>query len=68
MLKLSCSGAELTDIYYDKLISACSSLETGTGSGGEFTGWVHLPETYDRNEFARIQMAAEKIQKNSQVY
>ena len=28
-------------------------LQKGNGVGGEFTGWVHLPESYDRAEFAR---------------
>ena len=30
-------------------------LQKGNGVGGEFTGWVHLPESYDRAEFARIE-------------
>ena len=40
-------------------------LENGSGAGGEFTGWVHLPRDYDREEFARIQAAAARIQGNS---
>ncbi len=32
----------------------------------KFTGWVHLPQAYDREEFARIQAAAKKIQSDSQ--
>ena len=38
---------------------------TGTGAGGEYTGWVRLPADYDREEFARIQKAAEKIRSDS---
>lgn len=38
----------------------------GDGAGGEFTGWVQLPRQYDREEFARIQAAARKIQQDSQ--
>ena len=38
----------------------------GTGAGGEYTGWVRLPADYDREEFARIQKAAEKIRSDSQ--
>ena len=34
--------------------------------GGEFTGWVRLPEGYDREEFERIQAAARRIQADSQ--
>ena len=41
-------------------------LQKGNGVGGEFTGWVHLPESYDRAEFARIEQAAQKIRGDSQ--
>ena len=50
----------------DALESARQKLETGSGAGGEFTGWVHLPRDYDKEEFARIQAAAERIRSNSQ--
>ena len=45
---------------------AHSHLQHGDGAGGEFTGWVQLPRQYDREEFARIQEAARKIQQDSQ--
>ena len=48
-----------------RLREAQEKLQTGSGAGGEFTGWVRLPERYDREEFARIQAAARKIQGNS---
>ena len=41
-------------------------LQKGNGAGGEFTGWVHLPESYDRAEFARIEQAVQKIRSDSQ--
>ena len=41
-------------------------LQKGNGVGGEFTGWVHLPESYDRAEVARIERAAQKIRSDSQ--
>ena len=50
----------------DALESARQKLETGSGAGGDFTGWVHLPRDYDKEEFARIQAAAERIRKDSQ--
>lgn len=50
----------------DKLTHAAGLLERGDGAGGEFTGWVHLPRDYDREEFVRIQRAAARIQSNSQ--
>ena len=44
-----------------KLQLAGEKLQNGSGAGGEFTGWVHLPRDYDKEEFARIQTAAAKI-------
>ena len=41
-------------------------LEEGNGPGGDYTGWVHLPRDYDKEEFARIQAAAQRIRSNSQ--
>lgn len=40
-------------------------LQSGSGKGGEFTGWVNLPRDYDREEFDRIRAAAKKIQSDS---
>ena len=37
------------------------------GAGNDFLGWIDLPEKYDKEEFARIQKAAKKIQSDSQV-
>ena len=47
------------------LESARALLEAGNGPGGDFTGWVHLPRDYDKEEFARIQAAARKIRSDS---
>ena len=49
------------------LEKAASMLANHDGPGGDFTGWVYLPRDYDKEEFARIQAAAEKIRKQSQV-
>ncbi|HHW47575.1 MAG TPA: glucose-6-phosphate isomerase [Clostridiaceae bacterium] len=40
-------------------------LHSKTGAGSDFTGWVDLPLNYDKQEFARIKAAAEKIRLNS---
>ena len=45
--------------------AAIDTLVNGIGAGNDFTGWVDLPEHYDRAEFARIQAAAKKIQASS---
>ena len=54
------------EVLSPRLKRAQEKLQTGTGAGGEFTGWVHLPRDYDKEEFARIQAAAARIQSNSQ--
>ena len=40
-------------------------LHEKTGVGNDFTGWLTLPKDYDKEEFARIQKAAAKIQNDS---
>ena len=42
-------------------------LTSKSGAGSDFLGWVDLPENYDKNEFARIKKAAEKIKNDSEV-
>ena len=37
------------------------------GAGNDFLGWTTLPCDYDKEEFARIKKAAEKIKNNSEV-
>jgi len=51
----------------DALQKAHEMLLQGNGPGGDFTGWVKLPADYDKDEFARILAAAERIRKQSQV-
>ena len=43
-------------------------LHNGTGMGNDFIGWLDLPVDYDKEEFARIKAAAEKIRKDTQVF
>ena len=40
---------------------AHDQLHSGTGLGNDFIGWVDLPVNYDKEEFARIKAAAQKI-------
>ena len=42
-------------------------LHNKTGLGNDFLGWIDLPNNYDKEEFARIKKAAEKIQSDSDV-
>ena len=48
--------------------AAHQALHTESGLGHEFTGWLKLPTDYDKEEFARIKAAAEKIKKNTDVF
>ena len=50
-----------------EVTAAHELLHTGKGPGNDFIGWVDLPVDYDKEEFARIKVAADKIKKNSQV-
>ena len=49
-----------------RLAAAHETLASASGPGGEFTGWLRLPQEYDRAEFARVQAAARRIRENSQ--
>lgn len=46
---------------------AAKTVTDRSGAGNDFLGWVDLPVDYDKEEFARIKAAAEKIRKNSDV-
>ena len=50
-----------------EIIEADLKLTEKTGEGNDFLGWVDLPVNYDKEEFARIKKAAEKIRSDSQV-
>ena len=47
--------------------AARETLESKSGAGNDFLGWIDLPEDYDKAEFERIQAAAKKIQSDSDV-
>ena len=47
--------------------AAKEELLSKSGAGSDFLGWIDLPVDYDKDEFARIQKAAAKIQKDSEV-
>lgn len=46
---------------------AAQVLESKTGEGNDFLGWLTLPTDYDKEEFARIKKAAAKIKSDSEV-
>lgn len=43
-------------------------LHDGTGLGNDFLGWLTLPTDYDKEEFARIQAAAARIQEDTDIF
>ncbi len=43
-------------------------LHDGTGLGNDFLGWLTLPTDYDKEEFARIQAAAKRIQEDTDIF
>ena len=54
--------------YMTKLVEdARELLVSRKGAGNDFLGWLDLPVDYDKEEFARIKKAAEKIQGDSEV-
>ncbi|MGC4018757.1 MAG: glucose-6-phosphate isomerase [Muricomes sp.] len=52
--------SELAAGVKDKLVAK-------TGAGNDFLGWIDLPVDYDKEEFARIEKAAEQIRSDSEV-
>ncbi|WP_374723908.1 glucose-6-phosphate isomerase [Calidifontibacillus erzurumensis] len=57
---------ELTYLQ-DAVEIAHLALHEKTGAGSDYLGWMDLPVDYDKEEFSRIQKAAEKIKKDSDV-
>ncbi len=66
-LKSFVAPHELTAIK-DQVSAAHKMVHEKSGLGNDFLGWVDLPENYDREEFARIKAAAERIKKNTEVF
>lgn len=52
--------SRLTEQAKDVLVSK-------NGAGNDFLGWIDLPVDYEKEEFSRIEKAAEKIKKDSDV-
>ena len=47
--------------------AAHNMLEQKNGLGNDFLGWLDLPVNYDKEEFARIKKAAEKIKSDTDI-
>lgn len=55
------------DHLSEEIRVAHQKLHNKTGAGSEYLGWVDLPVDYDKEEFERIQKAADRIRSNSDV-
>ena len=66
-VKAFVDGKELASIQ-SEINAAHKMLIDGTGEGSDFLGWIDLPKNYDKEEFARIKVAAEKIKKSCDVF
>ncbi|WP_424767153.1 glucose-6-phosphate isomerase [Paenibacillus sp. sgz302251] len=60
-------GQHEIDYLTDSVRLAHEQLHNGTGAGSDYLGWIDLPTNYDKEEFARIQKAANKIKSDSEV-
>ncbi|MBQ4130928.1 MAG: glucose-6-phosphate isomerase [Clostridia bacterium] len=50
-----------------QVLAAHKQLSDKSGLGNDFLGWVNLPFDYDKEEFARIKKAAQKIKEDTDV-
>lgn len=55
------------DTIFPQVELAHQQLESRSGAGNDFFGWLDLPVNYDKEEFARIKEAAKKIREDSDV-
>lgn len=50
-----------------QISAAHELLHSGKGAGSDFIGWLDLPVNYDKEEFARIKAAAERIKSSCDI-
>ncbi len=60
-------GAEEVKFMEAQTMAVKDVLVRKKGAGSDFLGWIDLPVNYDKEEFARIQKAAEQIKADSEV-
>jgi len=61
------TDAQMQEIS-NKISESQKMLHNKTGAGNDFLGWVDLPVDYDKEEFARIKKAAERIKKSCDIF
>ena len=71
MIKLNLKNSSINDKmishYAEDVERIHNEMNKKSGDEKEFLGWLNLPTDYDKEEFARIKKAAEKIKKDSDV-
>lgn len=55
------------DQYQSKAMDGFKKLMEKSGEGNDFLGWIERPVNYDKEEFARIKKAAQKINESSEI-
>ena len=54
--------------FKDEVKEVHKSLHEGTCAGNDFIGWLKWPETYDKEEYARVKVAADKVKADGDVF
>ncbi len=71
MIKLNYENSSIEENmilkYSDKVSEIHAKMNEKADDEKEFLGWLNLPTDYDKEEFARIKKAANKIQNDSDV-
>lgn len=55
------------DEYQAEVTRVHTMIHEKTGKGSDYLGWVDWPENYDKEEFNRIKVAAQRIRKQAEV-
>lgn len=55
------------DQYQSKAMDGFKKLMEKSGEGNDFLGWIERPVNYDKEEFAKIKKAAQKINESSEI-
>ncbi len=55
------------DAMKSQISTAHETLKNRSGLGNDFLGWVNLPTDYDKEEFARIKAAAQRIKEKADI-
>lgn len=59
--------AKEVDAIKSEIVEAANVLVSKSGAGNDYLGWLDLPLDYDKEEFARILAAAERIKAQADV-